>query len=312
MLPTRDDLARNSERLGRVTELFDVPTSDGRTLEVLTAGDPGGYPFLFHCGSPSAVAEYDVFDEVTTSLGLRMVTFSRPGYGRSTPRSAPGRMADDVAESVTVLDRLGIGEFITLGWSGGGPRALACAALLPDRCRAAATLAGVAPYDAEGLDWFDGMAEENHEEYHAAEAGPETYETFVVEHMLPMLSATPDELEEAFGGLVTPVDKAVLTADFADWMSRTFNHAAAQGAVGVRDDGIAAVRPWGFDLADIAVPVAVWQGREDAMVPYEHGAWLAARVPGAEAHLFEDEGHLSLVMQLDRILADLKRLGGVS
>jgi pimeloyl-ACP methyl ester carboxylesterase len=295
-----------------VTELFDVPTPDGRTIEVLTAGDPDGFPFLFHCGSPSAVAEYDFFDEVTTTLGLRMVTFSRPGYGGSTPRPAPGRYVDDVTESVIVLDHLGIGEFITLGWSGGGPRALACGALLPDRCRAVATLAGVAPFDAEGLDWFDGMAEENHEEYHAAEAGPETYETFVVEHMMPMLSATPDELEEAFGALVTPVDAAVLSADFADWLSRTFNHAAAQGPVGVRDDGLAAVRPWGFDLADVAVPVAVWQGREDAMVPYEHGAWLAANVPGAEAHLFEDEGHLSLVVQLERILADRKRLGGVS
>src|SRR5690606_19450279 len=104
---------------------------------------------------------------------------------------------------------------------------------------------------------------------------------------------------EAFGGLVTPVDAAVLTADFADWLSRTFNHAAAQGAVGVRDDGIAAVTPWGFDLADLAAPVAIWQGREDAFVPYEHGAWLAEHVPGAQAHLLEDEGHLTLMYRLD-------------
>ena len=295
-----------------MTELLGVPSPDGRTLEVLTAGDPAGFPYLFHSGSPSAVAAWDFFDDVTRSLGLRMVTFSRPGYGGSTPRPAPGRMVDDVAETTTVLDHLGIDDFITLGWSGGGPRALACAALLPDRCRAAATLAGVAPYGAEGLDWFDGMAEENHEEYHAAEAGPAAYETFVVEHMLPMMTATADELEEGFGDLMTPVDAAVLTADFADWMSRTFNHAAAQGAVGVRDDGIAAVSPWGFDIADIRVPVAIWQGRQDAMVPYEHGAWLAAHVPGAEAHLFDDEGHLSLVMQVERVLADLKRLAGLS
>ena len=94
-------------------------------------------------------------------------------------------------------------------------------------------------------------------------------------------------------------------------MSRTFNHAAAQGVVGTRDDGLAAVAPWGFALADIRVPVAVWQGHQDAMVPYQHGVWLAEQVP-TEAHLFEDQGHLSLVTQLDRILSDLKRLGGVS
>jgi pimeloyl-ACP methyl ester carboxylesterase len=288
-----------------------VPGPDGRTIETLTEGDPDGFPLLFHGGTPSAVAEFAMLDEFARSLGLRLVTYSRPGYGNSTPRPTPYRYVDDVAESIAVLDHLGLDEFVTLGWSGGGPRALACATVLPDRCRAAATVSGVAPFHAEGLDWFDGMAEENHEEYHAAEAGPEAHEHYIVENVLPMLAATADELEEAFGGLVTPVDAAVLTADFADWLSRTFNHAAAQGAVGVRDDGIAAVTPWGFDLADLAVPVAIWQGREDAFVPYEHGAWLAEHVPGAQAHLLEDEGHLTLMYRLDEVLADLKRLAGI-
>jgi pimeloyl-ACP methyl ester carboxylesterase len=294
-----------------VTGRLDIRTPDGRTVEVLTAGDPDGFPWLFHGGSPSAAAPYSLLDEVSRSLGLRLVTYSRPGYGGSDPRPAAGRYADDVAESAAVLDALDAGEFVTVGWSGGGPRALACAALLADRCRAAATVAGVAPYDAPGLDWFAGMAEENHAEYHAAEAGPEVYEAYVVEHLLPMLTATPEQVETGFGGLVTPVDAAVLTAGFADWISRTFNRAAAQGPVGVRDDGLAAVSPWGFELADIRVPVAVWQGRQDAMVPFEHGAWLAAHVPGAVPHLLEEEGHLSLVMRLDAVLEDLKGLSGL-
>lgn len=294
-----------------MSELLQIPGSDGRTIEALTGGDPDGFPLLFHPGSPSAVAESAQIDRTARDLGLRYVTYSRPGYGASTPRPAPGRYADDVADSVLVLDHLGIGEFLTAGWSGGGPRALACAALLPGRCRAAATIAGVAPYRAEGLDWFAGMAEENLAEYHAAEQGVAAYEPFV-ESMLPMLRATPTEMADALGGLVTPVDKAMVTDDFADWMSRTFNHAAAQGTIGLRDDGLAAVAPWGFDLADIQVPVSIWQGRQDAMVPYAHGEWLATHVPGARAHLFDDEGHLSLVTQLDRILADLKQLGAVS
>lgn len=293
-----------------MSDFLDVTLPDGRTVEVLTGGDPSGYPWLFHGGSPSAAAPWDVVDDVARAQGLRMVTYSRPGYGGSTPRAAAGRYADDVVESVAVLDALDIDDFVTLGWSGGGPRALACAALLPHRCRAAASLAGVAPYGAPGLDWFAGMAEENHEEYHAAEAGPEAYEAYVVEHMLPMLAATPDQLADGMGGLVTPVDRDALTAGFADWLSRTFNRAGAQGAVGVRDDGLAAVAPWGFDLADITVPVSIWQGRQDAMVPFEHGAWLAVHVPGAQAHLFDDEGHLSLVTRLDEILADLLRLAG--
>ncbi|WGL50994.1 alpha/beta fold hydrolase [Nocardioides sp. BP30] len=293
-----------------MTRIDEIPGPDGRTLEVLTGGDPDGFPLLFHMGSPSAVAASAAIDAAARAAGLRYVTLSRPGYGRSTPRPAPGRFADDVADSLAVLDHLGIDAFLTAGWSGGGPRALACAALLPDRCRAAATIAGVAPYRAEGLDWFDGMAAENLEEYHAAEQGPEVYGALVTEQILPMLAATPDQIADAMGGLVTPVDKAMVTDDFADWMSRTFNHAGAQGAIGVRDDGLAAVAPWGFELADIRVPVAIWQGRQDAMVPYAHGAWLAEHVPGARAHLFEDEGHLSLVGRLDDIFADLKELAG--
>lgn len=289
----------------------DVPGPGGRTIEVLTGGDPDGFGLLYHGGSPSAVAHFPLMDEAARTLGLRLVTYSRPGYGGSTPRPAAGRYADDVVESVAVLDALGIEEFVTVGWSGGGPRALACAALLADRCRAAASLAGVAPYDAPGLDWFAGMAEENHEEYHAAETGREAYEAYLVANFLPILGASPEELADAMGGLVPPVDRAVLHGDFADWLSRTFARARAQGVTGVRDDGLAAVSPWGFDLADIRVPVAVWQGKRDAMVPYAHGAWLATHVPHAHAHLFEDEGHLSLVTRLEEVLADLRQLAGI-
>lgn len=294
-----------------MTDVFEIPGPEGRTIEVLTGGDPEGFPLLFHAGSPSAIAESAAIDDAVAAAGLRYVTFSRPGYGRSTPRRAPGRYADDVAESVAVLDHLGIVEFVTAGWSGGGPRALACAALLPDRCRAAATLAGVAPFDAEGLDWFDGMAEENIAEYHVAAEGAEAYEALVVEQVLPMLAATPEQVADAMGGLVTPADRAMVTPAFADWMSRMFHHAAAQGAVGVRDDGLAAVAPWGFDVRDVRVPVAVWQGRQDAMVPFDHGEWLVAHLPGARAHLFEDEGHLSLLGRLDDVLADLEQLAGL-
>ena len=295
-----------------MSERLHVPGPDDRTLEVLVGGDPDGFGLLYHGGSPSAVAEYAPLDASARDLGLRLVTISRPGYGASTPRPAAGQYADDVADSALVLDHLGIDEFVTFGWSGGGPRALGCAALLPERCRAAATVAGVAPYHGEGLDWFAGMAEENHEEYHAAEQGPEVYGAYLTENFLPILSATADELAEAMGGLVTDVDKAAMTPEFADWLSRTFHNAGAQGVVGVRDDGLAAVAPWGFDLGAITVPVAVWQGREDAMVPFAHGEWLAAAVPGAEAHLLDDEGHLSLVDRLEDVLADLKRLGGIA
>ena len=137
---------------------------DGRTLEYLTGGDPDGFAFLFHSGTPSAAVRDPLFWSAAQRAGLHLVTYSRPGYGASTARPIPAGwpvpVVADAADAASLLDHLGMGEFVTLGWSGGGPRALACAALLPDRCLAAASLAGVAPYDGEGLDWMAGMAEE--------------------------------------------------------------------------------------------------------------------------------------------------------
>ncbi len=294
---------------------LDVPTQDGRVLEVLTEGDPDAFPWLFHSGSPSAAVAYAPIADAAQRLGLWMITYSRPGYGGSTPRLAeqgPPRMVDDVTDSVAVLDSLGVDDFVTLGWSGGGPRALACGALLPERCRAVATLAGVAPRHGAGLDWFAGMASENVAEYTAAEAGPVEYADHMTREFLPILDASVEDLATALGGLLTPVDVAALDPAYTVYLLDSFRRAGAQGVVGIRDDGLAAVAPWGFDLASIKVPVSVWQGRADAMVPYLHGAWLVAHVPEARAHLFDDEGHLSLIARIEEILTDLNQLGGVN
>jgi pimeloyl-ACP methyl ester carboxylesterase len=291
----------------------EVRTDDDRTLEVLTGGDPDGFPLLFHGGSPSAAVRYEPFDNAAREAGLRSITYSRPGYGGSTahPRPEP-RMADDVADSVVVLDALGVDRFVTAGWSGGGPRALACAALMPDRCLAAASIAGVGPHDGEGLDWKAGMAEENVAEYSAAEAGRAAYEAFLEEEFMPVLLADADDLAEGMGGLLPPADKAAMDRGFTEWLTDTFHRAGAQRIAGVLDDGQAAVRPWGFDVGAITVPVLIYQGRQDAMVPFAHGEWLASHVPGAEAHLTEEDGHLTPVINgLPGILADLKRVAGI-
>ena len=160
----------------------------------------------------------------------------------------------------------------------GGPRALGCAALLPERCLAAASLAGVAPHDGAGLDWKAGMAEENVVEYTAAEDGRAAYEAFLEEEFLPVLMADADDMADAMGGLLPEADRAAMDRAFTEWLTETFHRAGAQRVAGVLDDGQAAVRSWGFDVADIRVPVAIYQGRADAMVPFAHGEWLAAHV----------------------------------
>jgi pimeloyl-ACP methyl ester carboxylesterase len=297
-----------------MAENQELPTPDGRILDVLTEGDPDGYPLLYHSGTPSGATPFPTLDRSATKHGLRVITYSRPGYSRSTPwpfsEHGP-RIADDVVDVLAVLHHLGIDEFVTLGWSGGGPRALACAAILPGRCLAATALAGVAPYDVHDLDWDAGMAEENVEEFGAAVRGAAAYHQFLRSQEGPEPDTTPEDLIESMGGLLTPTDAAALTGEFADYLLASILRAREQGVVGWRDDGLAIVGPWGFDVGTITVPTSIWHGRQDAMVPFAHGEWLAARVPGARAHFFDDQGHLSLWSQVDPMLAELKELAGV-
>jgi pimeloyl-ACP methyl ester carboxylesterase len=297
-----------------VADYLEVPTPDDRILEVLTEGDPDGYPLVYHVGTPTAAVHFPLLDRAARAAGLRVVSYSRPGYGGSTPwpYSERGpRIADDVVDVLAVLHHLGIDEFVTLGWSGGGPRALACAALLPGRCRAAASFAGVAPYGAEGLDWDARKAEENVEEFAAAIRGAAAYHLFLRALPAPEGERTPQELVDGLGGLLTPVDAAFLTGEFATYLDQFGRRARAQGVVGWRDDGLAVVGDWGFDVRAITVPVSVWHGRQDAMVPFDHGEWLAAHIPGAHAHLYDDAGHLSLWSHVDEVLADLRQLAGL-
>jgi pimeloyl-ACP methyl ester carboxylesterase len=259
-------------------------------------------PLVMHHGTPGgAVSRGSLFPP-----GVRVVMVSRPGYATST--ALPGRnVAAAAADTAAVLDAIGIAEFVTIGWSGGGPHALACAALLPDRCLAAATIAGVAPYDAEGLDWLDGMGAENVEEFGAAAAGAGRLEEFLAAAAGPFAAVQPADIIEAFGDLVSEVDKRTLAGGFADYLAASIRHALSGGTAGWRDDDLAFVSPWGFAVSEIEPPVSLWQGDQDRMVPFGHGRWLAAHLPDPEVHLVPGEGHVSLVNGLDRIVATLRR-----
>ena len=273
---------------------FDVKLADGRTVQALAAGPADGLPFVFHTGTPAGLVHYGPISEAAAEAGLRSVMYSRPGYSGSDPQ--PGRTVADAAGDVAaILDHLGVGDFVTAGWSGGGPHALACAALLPGRCLAAATVAGVAPRSAAGLDWLNGMAEENVVEFGAAARGASALTMHLTGVAAQMRDVTGAEIAQAFGTLVTEPDKAALTGEFADYLAESLRAAVAKGIAGWRDDDLAFVTDWGFTLKDITVPVTVWQGDLDAMVPPSHGQWLASQIADARARLLEREGHLSVV-----------------
>jgi pimeloyl-ACP methyl ester carboxylesterase len=284
----------------------ELQTPDGRSLELVVAGPSDGTPLVLHHGTPGAAVVFDRLVDTAGRHGLRTVVYARPGYGRSAP--LPGRSVADAAADVTVvLDALGAAEFVTVGWSGGGPHALAAAALLPDRCRGAATIAGVAPYGAAGLDWLAGMGEENVAEFGAALAGEQPLSDYLEKEAAGLAGVEPGEVAATLDGLVSDVDRTAITGDFAEYLAASFRRSVSTGIAGWRDDDLAFAKDWGLALDAVTVPVTIWQGDQDRMVPYDHGRWLAGNVAGARVRLLSGEGHLTLgVTRFDEVLAELR------
>jgi pimeloyl-ACP methyl ester carboxylesterase len=274
---------------------FELGLSDGRSLEVDISGPDGATPLVVHHGTPGERSQYPPFAVAAAAKGFRYVSYSRPGYGGSSRR--PDRaVADCAADTAAILAHLGVDRCYTVGASGGGPHALACAALLADQVLACATVAGVGPFGVEGLDFLAGMGRENQEEFGAALAGPGELRVYLEQEAQAFAGVTGEQVAAALGDLVSAVDVAALTGDFAAYVAASFRQALANGIWGWFDDDLAFTRPWRFDPASIGVPVVVWQGGQDRMVPFAHGQWLAAQLPTARAKLLPREGHLSIAV----------------
>jgi pimeloyl-ACP methyl ester carboxylesterase len=271
-----------------------VETPDGRILAVEEAGDPAGRPVLVHLGSPNSRHLYRPNVVDAAERGLRLISYDRPGYGGSTPQ--PGRSHADCAADVrAICASLQIEQVAIWGISGGGAHALACAALLPDLVMAAASLAGLAPYSAEGLDWFDGMGQDNADDFKLIVKDKAAARTKIEKDREELLTTSADGLAQALESLLSPIDAATLTGEVAEYLVFAGHEGLAPGSEGWWEDGEAQVGVWGFDPADISVPVMVMHGRQDRMVPVGHGEWLAAHIPGVEARILDDDGHLTLL-----------------
>jgi pimeloyl-ACP methyl ester carboxylesterase len=285
-------------------QLEHVELPDGRRLDVRVSGLADGLPLVFHHGTPGAATPIRALERAAHARGLRLVTTSRPGYGGSTRQ--PGRsVVDVVADTEAVLAAIGAERCVTMGWSGGGPHSLACGARLP-AAAAVLVVAGVAPYEADGLDWMAGMGEDNVVEFSAALHG----EGQLRPHLLAMAEVLRDiraaDIVASLQSLLPDVDQAVLTGEFGEDMAASFHEALRNGVDGWLDDDLAFAKPWGFSLAEIAAPTMIWQGSADLMVPFAHGQWLASRLPTATTHLEEGEGHLSVALgELDAMLDEL-------
>ena len=271
-----------------------VAVEDGRAVHVLERGDPGGKPVLFHNGTPNSRLIYEPIAGLAERQGIRVICYDRPGYGGST--SQPGRTVADCARDVRAIAAgLGIEQLAVWGISGGGPHALACAALLPDLVPAVGVLASSAPWGADGLDYFAGMGELNADDSRLFFEDRAAARAKCEHDRLEYLEVSAEQLRDSLKTLLSPADAAVLTGGLAQYLVDCWRSGLAPGAEGWWDDGVAFMAPWAFELGSIRTPVLLYHGRQDRFVPFGHGEWLAAHIPGVQAELTDDDGHLTLI-----------------
>jgi pimeloyl-ACP methyl ester carboxylesterase len=274
-----------------------VVTADGRTVAFATWGDPGGFPILVLHGTPGCRLERWPREGLYQELGVYIVTHDRAGYARSDRRR--GRcIADEVDDVLLLADELGLEHFGVTGGSGGGPHALACAALIPpDRLIRVSCVVGIAPFGRDGLErdaWLAGMDAENVKEIDWALAGEEVLAPQLAELMAKTASEVEDNPAAVLGDFeLSESDRAALTRPELMQVIRESVREQALGSVaGWVDDDLAHVSPWGFELEQITVPVLVRYGASDVLVPPAHGAWLGAHVPGCVVKVDKTAGHL--------------------
>ncbi|GAA3587678.1 alpha/beta hydrolase [Kribbella ginsengisoli] len=261
----------------------DLQLSDGRTLHVYDTGR-GDLPVFWNHGTPNLGAPPEPLFPAAERLGLRWISFDRPGYGGSTP--APGRTMASVAGDVEqVADALGIDRFAVVGYSGGGSYALGTAAVLRERVRAVVTLAAIAPYGVDGLDWFDAMVPSGVASLRAALGGRQVKEAW---------EASGVEYDPEF----TAQDHALFEGPWG-WLGKVAGGGLTAGPYGLIDDDISYVTPWGCDPATIIAPTLLLHGDRDGIIPSSHGRWLAAHCPTAELRSFPTDSHFTIVEQAD-------------
>jgi len=286
-----------------------VQLPDGRRIDMRVSGPADGLPLVFHHGTPGAATPIHALERAVHARGLRLVTTSRPGYGRST-RQAGRSVVDVVADTDGVLAALGADRCLTMGWSGGGPHSLACGARL-GAAAAVLVVAGVAPYDADGLDWMAGMGEDNVVEFSAAAQGEDQLRPLLLRLGELLRNVRAADIVGSLQSLLPDVDREALTGEFGEDTAAGFREALRISIDGWLDDDLAFTKPWGFSLTEITVPTVIWQGSADLMVPFAHGQWLGSRLPAASVHLEEGEGHLSVGLgKLDAMLDELVKAAG--
>jgi pimeloyl-ACP methyl ester carboxylesterase len=266
-----------------------VTLSDGRTLGFDDFGAPDGTPVLFFHGFGSSRVVRHPDDDIATELGVRLIAVDRPGIGISS-RQPNRRVTDWPADVAELLDALGIERCAIAAWSGGGPYALACGWSMPERLSVIGLISAPAPLS--GVPGSTGYTWRRHRAMsRTADHAPWVIALAMWRWSRQQRSDPAKQLDDAIAGMIEadreilgdPALRAVMIANATEMWR--------QGNRGVYDEALCLARPWGFPIAGVGVPVRIWHGTRDRVVPVGMGRYLERTVPGAVATYYPDEGH---------------------
>jgi pimeloyl-ACP methyl ester carboxylesterase len=281
-----------------------VQLHDGRALGYAEYGDPLGTPVIFMHGFPDSHITRNPDDTLTASLGVRLIIPDRPGIGLSDfkPASSLLERVDDVVE---LADTLGLSRFAVLGWSAGGPYALACAYKIPDRLISVGVACGFAPFDRPGA--LEGMSKQMHQFIPLLRRVPWMARLM----MAPLPGQYRKDPEKAFqkqfGSSLSTADARVMAlSDVRSNLMEGAVEAMRQGARGPAIEmQLLFARPWGFRPEGISCEVSLWYGDADALVPLQMGRYLAGALSHCHLTVCHAEGHMLYVPRWAEMLRTL-------
>jgi pimeloyl-ACP methyl ester carboxylesterase len=268
--------------------------SDGRVLEYIDNGVLSKSALILHHGTPTSMTVWNTWLAAAAEKGIRAIAFTRPGYAGSD-RKVDHRIIDSNDDLNEILNQLEVEKFVSVGWSGGGPYALASGLL--NRCTGVQLIASVSPYDAEDFDWFQDQTAEMIEETKVSAKSLEDCLAFKEGYYTDLRDMTAEQLLVEYEKRSSFKTFETAYREFSKDLCFSMHDALRDGALGYAEDEFAFLRNWGFETKEVTVPVVIWQGLDDQSVSPHMAKWLNANIQNPTLELLEGQHHGSIMVE---------------
>ena len=268
--------------------------SDGRSIEYIDNGVSSKSALILHHGTPTSMTVWNTWLAAAAEEGVRAIAFTRPGYAGSD-RKVDHRIIDSNDDLDQILNQLEVENFVSIGWSGGGPYALASGLL--KRCTGVQLIASVSPYDAEDFDWFKDQTPEMVEEAKVSAKSLEDCLAFKEGYYTDLRDMTAEQLLVEYEKRSSFKTFEAAYREFSKDLCFSMHDALRDGALGYAEDEFAFLRNWGFECTDIRVPVVIWQGLDDKSVSPHMAKWLNSNTFNPTLELLDDQHHGSIMVE---------------